>query len=49
MNEKLELLIKYEEAEWLANTLWLKFINEIRDVMKSQNFEADVNDLSKLL
>ena len=27
--EKLELLIGYQEAQWLSNTLWLQFVSQI--------------------
>ena len=35
LRDKLELIINYEEAEWLANSLWLSFVEKIREAVPS--------------
>jgi hypothetical protein len=35
MKDKLEVIISYQEAEWLGNSLWLKFVNQIKNLMPS--------------
>lgn len=31
--DRLELIVSYEEAEWLGNTFWVKFVNNIKEVI----------------
>lgn len=40
LRDKLELVISYDEAQWLSNTLWLKFVNNIRSLIPSFDQEG---------
>jgi hypothetical protein len=40
--EKLELLIGYQEAQWLSNTLWLQFVSQISEPLAGQGKAADL-------
>jgi hypothetical protein len=40
--EKLELLIGYQEAQWLSNTLWLQFVSQISELTACQGKAADL-------
>jgi hypothetical protein len=37
MRDKLELIIGYQEAQWLSNTLWLQFVSMINEILPGQN------------
>lgn len=49
LRDKLELIISYDEAEWLANTLWLSFVNKIKFIIPGFTGDESNVDPARLL